>query len=145
MNEAQRKAVLNGQDPNAPKGFQSTSGNSTVKNKSRKSPKVKAEGALAVANNVIERTNSLDAYTDNMTAAIGKRVDDAAFQIAATIASVPAQLAARTEYYLKQMGGEDAWSQFDRALTSCSASRSTGEQLLFNSDFFALPEGDVFE
>ncbi|HEY9663306.1 MAG TPA: hypothetical protein V6C65_33075, partial [Allocoleopsis sp.] len=84
----------------------------------RKVGKVSTQAATQTSDSVIDRANSLVTYADNLTLAVGQKVDDAAFRIAATIASVPAQLATRTQYYLDQMGGQDAWAQFDRALTA---------------------------
>lgn len=85
----------------------------------------------------------MQSYVENFNAAVGQQVDDAAFSIAATVASIPAQLANRTRFYLEKMGGEEAWAQFDRALAGIAA--TPGEHLLFNSDVFELPAGELFE
>lgn len=114
--------------------------------KDRKVAEVKHEGAVTTANTAIAKVGAIETYADSLTAAIGDRVDDAAFQMAAAIATIPAQLANRTQYYLERMGGADAWAQFDQALQAVNAPRSTAEHLLFNSDLFAaLPDSELFE
>ena len=107
----------------------------------RKVGKVSTQAATQTSDSVIDRANSLVAYADHLTLAVGQKVDEAAFQIAATIASVPAQLATRTQFYLDKMGGQDAWSQLDRALTAFTQPMPTKQQKVFHTaEFFELPE-----
>ena len=107
----------------------------------RKVGKVSTQAATQTSDNVVDRANSLVSYADHLTLAVGQKVDEAAFQIAATIASVPAQLATRTQFYLDKMGGQDAWSQLDRALTAFTQPSPAKQQKAFNSaEFFELPE-----
>lgn len=106
----------------------------------RKVGKVSTQVATQTSDSVIDRANSLITYADNLTLAVGQKVDDAAFRIAATIASVPAQLATRTQYYLDQMGGQDAWAQLDRALTAFTEPAPVQPQKAFDTaEFFELP------
>ncbi|HEY9663364.1 MAG TPA: hypothetical protein V6C65_33370 [Allocoleopsis sp.] len=106
----------------------------------RRVGKVSTQAATQTSDGVIDRANSLITYADNMTLAVGQKVDEAAFRIAATIASVPAQLATRTQYYLDQMGGQDAWSQLDRALTAFTAPTPAPQQKAIDTtQYFELP------
>jgi hypothetical protein len=104
---------------------------------------VRSDVALTTADSAAARIHQIENYVEDLHNAVARKVDDAAFAIAATIATVPAQLANRTQFYLEKMGGQEAWNHFDRALGEIA--RSPGEQLLFNSDVFELPSGDLFE
>lgn len=125
--------------PNPPK-----SETSTDQPQERTIRQVQSASAFTTATTATDRIQAMQSYVENFNTAVGQQVDQAAFAMAATIATIPAQLANRTLFYLEKMGGNEAWSQFDRALSEVS--RTPAEQLLFDSDVFELPQTDrLFE